>query len=291
MIKSVSPFTTIVLLFVLTFFSAIIASVVSIGTGEIFATLGYSTHNNLWLDYTRLAIQTSVIFGLPAFLLPFLASVEPVSVLPNCKETIGRLLILGTLAWLFCLVPVNTLWEFNKSIVFPESMAGIEESLRQMQSKSDEYLKTLLAFRGWGNLLIIIVVVGLLPSLFEEWFFRGVLQTLMVKLSGKTWPAIVITAIVFSVFHAEFYAFLPRVLLGILLGVAYASSGKLWLPVVLHFLNNVSSVLLHQFLGQETLEKLSGMGHGWVQWAITLILLVSAGLIFRLMLRQNRLHQ
>jgi hypothetical protein len=249
-----------------------------------------STLHNPWFDYVRIAVQTTVIFGLPVFSLRFFHQQVPVSVFPERKVGLGVMLGLGVFAWLLCLVPVNGLWELNKMVSFPESMAGIEESLRQMQRQTDNYLKNMLAYRGFGNLLVLIVLVAILPSIFEELFFRGVLQQLLFRISGAVWPSIILAAVIFSVFHAEFFAFLPRVLLGILLGVAYASTGKLWLPMLLHFLNNVSSVLFHQFLSASEMERLSVMGTGGFQWALSLILLLAVFVVFRLMLRQNRLH-
>ncbi len=53
-----------------------------------------------------------------------------------------------------------------------------------------------------------------------------------------------VSALVFSGFHGQFYGFLPRFALGVLLGYLFLFSGNLVLPIVAHFINNAIAVLL-----------------------------------------------
>lgn len=59
---------------------------------------------------------------------------------------------------------------------------------------------------------------SLLPAIFEELFFRGVIQQELNQWWGNYHLAIVVTAIVFSAIHMQFVTFLPRFLLGMVLG-------------------------------------------------------------------------
>jgi len=54
--------------------------------------------------------------------------------------------------------------------------------------------------------------------------------------------AIVIVSIIFSVAHFSFYGFLSRVFLGMMLGAIYHYSGKLWLSILAHFINNAIAI-------------------------------------------------
>jgi len=62
------------------------------------------------------------------------------------------------------------------------------------------------------------------------------------------------TAILFSAFHMEFFGFLPRLLLGALLGYFVAWSGSIWPAVWGHFINNGTDVVL-TYLYQHRISK------------------------------------
>ena len=64
---------------------------------------------------------------------------------------------------------------------------------------------------------------------------------------------ILIAAVVFSAFHFDAVNFLPRFLLGAMLGYLFYWTGSLWLPIVAHFLNNAQFVV-----GMFVINKLKG---------------------------------
>jgi uncharacterized protein len=61
------------------------------------------------------------------------------------------------------------------------------------------------------------------------------LQRLFIKSTRSPWAGIIITAFFFSFFHFQFFGFIPRFALGILLGAIYWYSGSLWPAIVAHF--------------------------------------------------------
>ena len=50
-------------------------------------------------------------------------------------------------------------------------------------------------------------------------------------------------AILFSAIHMQFYGFIPRLVMGAVLGYMVAWSGSLWLPIIGHATNNAIAVL------------------------------------------------
>jgi len=60
--------------------------------------------------------------------------------------------------------------------------------------------------------------------------------------SGKPIVAIVVTAILFSAFHFSYFGFLSRMSLGIVLGLIYYYTKTIWLPILMHFINNAIGV-------------------------------------------------
>ena len=84
----------------------------------------------------------------------------------------------------------------------------------------------------------------------EECFFRGLLQTYLVKLLGRRWPAILLTGTLFGVIHAggrdapQPHVVPAMMVLGIMLGVLYARRGALIAPITVHALFNLKTLAL-----------------------------------------------
>jgi membrane protease YdiL (CAAX protease family) len=81
------------------------------------------------------------------------------------------------------------------------------------------------------------------PALFEELFFRGVMQNLFIKWWKKPMLAIIITSIIFSLIHMSIYLFLSRIVLGFVLGLMFYKTRNIWVNTIAHFLNNAIAVL------------------------------------------------
>ena len=90
--------------------------------------------------------------------------------------------------------------------------------------------------------LLVSVVVIFVP-IYEEWIFRGVLwSALQEQASGSAgvWLATLVTSGLFAVMHLQydFYAMSTIFVLALILSFARYKSGSLWLPVLIHILNN-----------------------------------------------------
>ena len=96
--------------------------------------------------------------------------------------------------------------------------------------------------RSIWDLLLAIIAIAVVPAIVEELYFRGTLQKIITDWSGKPFVAIVITAILFSAFHFSYFGFLSRMSLGIVLGLIYYYTKTIWLPILMHFVNNAIGV-------------------------------------------------
>jgi membrane protease YdiL (CAAX protease family) len=86
----------------------------------------------------------------------------------------------------------------------------------------------------------------LMPALFEEFLFRGLLLGSLRQTLDKN-MAVAITAGLFTLMHMyyEWYLLLFSLLpLAVFLGYARTNSGSIWTGVFLHFMNNAASVAL-----------------------------------------------
>jgi membrane protease YdiL (CAAX protease family) len=93
---------------------------------------------------------------------------------------------------------------------------------------------------GWGSLNGIgpAFVLWLAVGLLEEIQFRGLVYRLCGKIFG-TWGAIVLSGILFGLIHgidpgATATALSSVAMAGLLLGAAFALTGRLWLPIGIH---------------------------------------------------------
>lgn len=92
------------------------------------------------------------------------------------------------------------------------------------------------------DLLISLIILALLPALFEEVLFRGALQNIFVKWWKKPMLAIIITSFIFSAIHLSVNLLLSRLVLGLALGLIYHETRNIWVNVIAHFLNNAFAV-------------------------------------------------
>ena len=153
----------------------------------------------------------------------------------------------GTLLWvaLFSLgtiIPLSFLYE----------QLGIE------MDENTEQIITSMMKEPWGY-----VAVGILAPLAEEVVFRGaILRTLLGIMSKKNhWVAIMISAAIFGVVHANLAQFINALLMGLLLGWMYYRTGSLVPGILLHWVNNTMAYVLTNIMPQSD-GKLIDLFHG-----------------------------
>lgn len=97
-----------------------------------------------------------------------------------------------------------------------------------------------------GNIVITVILVGLIGPFAEEVFFRGFMLSGLVKRFG-TAKALLISSIVFGVFHIDPGAIVPTFVLGLALGWVYLKIGSIWPAIFGHGLHNTIAVLIAKY--------------------------------------------
>lgn len=186
-----------------------------------------------------------------------------------------KLLGLAVLAYLLLCPFISAVQEWNAGWHFPERWQAMEEFFRNKSLQAESLSKKMLLTDSWGIFLGSIVVVGIGAGVCEEFFFRGCLQNIFKGWFKNTHTAIWTCATVFSLFHGDLFGFLPRLFLGAFLGYLYVWSGSIWMPVIVHTLNNTilaTAYFLHHngyiALSPESLEQ----SPHWLIVSICLIL-------------------
>ena len=88
---------------------------------------------------------------------------------------------------------------------------------------------------------LLFLTVGLLAPAAEELIFRGLVFRRMKDFMNP-WAAIILSALLFGIYHGNMIQFLYASLMGILLAVIYHRTGTLWTSILAHVVANLWSL-------------------------------------------------
>ena len=123
----------------------------------------------------------------------------------------------------------------NAHVPIPESW---HVKFMKLEDNYNRQVEAIIRLKDTKDYIIALVVMAFLPAVCEETLFRGGLQNFLTRATNMPWLSIIIVSMIFSVVHLSFYGFLSRMFLGIVLGFIFQYSGKLWLSILAHFINN-----------------------------------------------------
>jgi membrane protease YdiL (CAAX protease family) len=216
-------------------------------------------------------ISAVIGFLLPAIVAAFMLSRKPFQLLgfsPQVKpEQVGVVVLLIVAALLVSFA----LSYFNREIPMP---ADWKIRADQLEKDYNSQLAGIINLKSTGDYILALLIMAFLPALCEETLFRGGLQNFLTRSTGRPWVSIIIVSLIFSLVHFSYYGFLPRFFLGAVLGFIYHYSGKLWLSILAHFINNALAItVLYASLkeGKQINEIMNEdkTGGGW--WGIFLL--------------------
>ena len=118
---------------------------------------------------------------------------------------------------------------------------------RMMDEQAEALTKMLLSDMSFGRVVVNLLVIALIPAFVEELMFRGWLQRRLERMMNHH-VAVWVTAIVFSLVHLQMSGFIPRILLGAMLGYSYHYTRTLWGSVLMHFVNNAFAVITYNII-------------------------------------------
>ncbi len=243
-------------------FASIVSTVVMLfSSGEIDANLFAYRPDVVKL----LQLVSSVgIFLIPAVCAIYLFGIElrykPYSATGFMGQILGGVILIAVIQplvqWLaFC----------NGQILSFEIFESVLPAMRSAESLAEAVIKHILVDTSLWGVVSSLIVIALGAAVTEELLFRGVLQNMFLRSACSPHLAVWLTAFVFSFIHLQFFGFLPRLLLGALLGYLYLWSGRLWLPILVHFVNNAVAVIGMQFFekhaGWQWMEQIGNGRH------------------------------
>lgn len=197
---------------------------------------------------------TLLAFMLPALLFAKIIGKKPFSYLGFNLNMKGRQIGLVVLITFAGMIFSGALGLLNQEIPLPESLL---KKAKEMEQAYKDVMLNMAYMRNMTDYIMAVIVMALAPAVFEEILFRGAVQQLFIQWTKNAWYGIIITSILFSAIHFSYFGFLPRIALGVTLGLIFYLTNNLWLSILQHFLHNafiVTQLYLAQAKGK-SIEK------------------------------------
>lgn len=144
---------------------------------------------------------------------------------------------------------------------FIEYLSSSSESLKSFFSTLDKYndmveesyIKIIKSDHLF-DYASIVLSIAIVPAFCEEFLFRGFVQS---SFEQRMRPilAIILTGVLFGIFHFNPYALLPLIALGTYFSYLAYVTQSIFIPVILHFLNNFITVTIYYFTQSEDILK------------------------------------
>lgn len=221
----------------------ILSKMTGIGILEIGDTDKWDFTKPGMLTFVRgmLLVQFLGLFLIPSLLFAYFSDPKPFSYV-GFRSSKPIYILLGVVV-LFLAIPfVEWSGVINHNLIPETTPTG--KWMKESEESAAKQIAFLLQRNTAKDLLLNLVFIAGFAGFGEELFFRGVLQRIFIKMFKSPWAGIIVTAIIFSAIHLQFYGFIPRFILGVLLGLIYWYSGSLWPAILAHFIYDGFFVLL-----------------------------------------------
>lgn len=285
--KGVSYNNAIFILIGLWIAGLIAGAIVSVPIWTVMTGKGFLSMSTDMLDPANMnalriiqVVSTAVTFFLPAYITALIINRKPAKFL-GFKGRFDYRQLLMVFAIMFCAaMTASALAELNEMIPISQKAAAF---FKKMEDNYSAQVEAMTNIRTFSDYIISLIMIALLPALFEETFFRGGMQNLLTRSIKTPWVAILITSIVFSLIHISYYGFLARVCLGVVLGFIYYYSRSLWLSITAHFFNNAIAVTQMYILIRQGKSIQEAMNDKYPLWwgLIGTVLLVGLFIYFK----------
>lgn len=191
-----------------------------------------------------------------------LTKIIPASWLAFSVIVSGILTVL--IAWAMKLISWKTVIRFDRQqassawLPIIAAIAGIfaiivlEEQLQLTDILQNEFADMMHSALG----VLMICVVG---PIVEELCFREAIMGSLIRKGTRPWVAILFSAVIFGLIHANPVQIVGAGLMGIIFGIIYYKSGNIVLTTLLHILNNSFATISALVFGKDaTMSDLIG---------------------------------
>jgi membrane protease YdiL (CAAX protease family) len=234
------------------------------------------------------AVASIIGFGLPVLVVGYFTSGKLGVQLGFNPITNQKQILIVVLLALTGLLLSGALGDLTDKLTLSSSIRNWATNLEAQYKKA---LMAMTQMRSIWDLVFALLAIAVVPAIVEELYFRASLQKIIMDWSGKPFVAIVVTAILFSAFHFSYFGFLSRMSLGIVLGLIYYYTKTIWLPILMHFINNAIGVsaLYAVRNNPKQIDKVmdSNLGYYWLILGLLMLVLLFKQLKATIAIDQN----
>ncbi len=154
---------------------------------------------------------------------------------------VGWVLLIGLLSFPL----IGFLAQLNKDLLqLPAQFEHVTQWMLRSELAAKQLTELIVFTDSPLEFLLALLVIAILPAVGEEFLFRGILQNKFFDIFKNPHVAIWSAAFLFSFIHFQFFGFIPRFFLGLVFGYVYYWTRNLWLPILLHFINNFATLVI-----------------------------------------------
>lgn len=93
-----------------------------------------------------------------------------------------------------------------------------------------------------GTIIYALIALGIIPAFIEELIFRGAILQGLRKYGD--WFAIISSALLFMLIHANIQQTIYQFVYGIIVGWLVIKTGSIWTGIIMHAVNNIFVIIL-----------------------------------------------
>lgn len=243
--------------------SMILVNVIQIIFFNIIGKVNQDLLSASWINYIALAISYYLI-GFPVFYFM-------IKGLPEGEKREDKKLGVWEIVK-FCFISYSLMYIFN----FLTNIFIILISI----FKGSEVVNPLQNIIEGSSLILTLIFVGILSPIIEEMMFRRIMLNKLRRYGDKV--AIVTTALLFGLFHANFSQFFYATVLGLIFAYVTLKTGTIKYSIILHiFVNMMGSFIIPLIIGDGS----NLVAYGCVLFLVLLISIV--GLVLLIKDRKN----
>ena len=272
------------LLFVLCGAGIVVSSIITALIGNIMLNIPLENLADALLQPENVQVSrllqvftSFLIMALPALMLAKITAGEPIHALGFREQVSLKQIGIVAMMVVTGFFLGGALSELNQMIPVTDSAEAL---FKKMEDNYNNNVMAIGNMKSVSDYILALMVMAVVPAIFEEMLFRGSLQQIMVSLTRNAFAGILIASVIFSAIHGSFYGFLPMLFLGLLLGYIFYDSKNLWLSVIAHFLNNAYTLTIMYSLNRqgklsvEAFEETYPLYYGLISAAVIIVLFI-----------------
>lgn len=178
--------------------------------------------------FTSLVVNQLFLLAAPLFVVWYMKSDKRALFCiqaPKIRYIVGSLI---TYVGVNCIVMILSML---LTMLFKESTQNVEAAFTEITQQP---------------FILLVIVVAFMPAVGEELLFRGLIFGSLRSRIHVKW-AILISALIFGLFHMSLVKFLPTAFLGAFLAYIVWQGKSIFLSMMVHFLNNLLSVVAMKY--------------------------------------------